>query len=241
MLYECLGGSRPAVGGYRPLGIHNEAIPPGVDTLIQAALSEDPKRRPQTPKDFDDRLNAVLRPHTTFTSTLADGSLHEIQLALNQMSPTEFAALPPGQRVLVITRLTDLATVDEEPLRRAVAELLTELVRLAHDSDEEDYKRIVDYALRYGYEKQYGEAWHGHAPTRVELNEAALICGNQAHSVITDAVLDLVGDGTLEGRPGWYFHDLRILLQDLLTNPVCDPTDATSLGRALSEVNKASH
>jgi hypothetical protein len=66
----------------------------------------------------------------------------------------------PGTRReggLVVTRLTDLATVDDESLRPAIASLLTELIRLAHTTDVDDYKQVVTYAFEYGYEKQFGE------------------------------------------------------------------------------------
>lgn len=241
VLYECLAGGRPAVGGYRPLGLHNEAIPPGVDTLIQAALDENPDKRPGSPRDFVDRLTATLRPHATFTSTLAEGSLHEIQLALNKMSPTDFAALPAGQRVLVTTRLADLATVDDEPLRRAVAALITELVRLAHPGDETQFQRLVTYAIDYGFKKQVGENWWGDGPTRSALNSASLVCGEPAHEVISSAVISLTEEQDVETRPGWYFHDMRGLLQNLLTNPVCGEDRATALGAALARINALSH
>jgi serine/threonine-protein kinase len=241
LLYECLAGSRPVVGGYKALSLHNEAIPPGIDALIQSALSDVPARRPPTPRQFMERLGATLQPHSTFTSTLADGSLHEIQLALNKMHSTDFAALPPGQRVLVMTRLTDLATVDKESLREAVAALLTELVRLSHGTDDADYHRIVSYAIEYGYEKQYGEKWHGNGPVRTALNDAALSCGEASHGVIADAVLALVQDSELATRAGWYFHDLRVLLQNLLINPGCGLEKAKALGDALNSVNAVSH
>lgn len=241
VLYESLAGSRPAVGGYKSLGLHNEAIPPGVDALVQQALSDDPARRPQTAKEFMERLNASLRPHSSFTSTLADGSLHEIQLALNQMRPVDFSALPPGQRVLVTARLTDLATVDDERLRRAVATLLSELVRLAHLDGEDEYAKVVAYAFEYGYHKRYGESWQGDGLNRAALNDVALTCGDKAHTVIATSALELVADADLVDRPGWYFHDLRVLLQNLLINPVCAKEQADAVGDALTRVNALSH
>lgn len=240
LLYECLAGGRPAVGGYRPLGVHNEAIPPSVDQLIQESLSDDPARRPQSAKAFIDRLGAALRPHASFTSTLADGSLHEIQLALSEMESNDYSALPPGQRVLVVNRLEDLATVDEEGLRRAVAAIVTELVRLAHDSGDA-YALVVQYAFEYGYEKRYAENWHGHGPTRSALNDVALICDAPSHATISRAVRVIADEDSLAARAGWYFHDLRVLLQNLLINPVCDADEANALGRALGLVNRLSH
>jgi hypothetical protein len=241
LLYECLAGVRPAVGAYGSLLLHNESIPPAVDTLIQQALSEDPAQRPSTAREFSDRLGAALRPHASFTLTLADGSLHEIRLALSQMEPNDFLALPPGQRVLVVTRFIDMATVDEVTLRPAVAALVTELVRLAHPIDDDIYRQIVSYAFDYGYEKQFGEKWYGNGPARSALGGVSLVCGIQAHKAISTAALSRIDNDGLEGRSGWYFHDFRILLQKLLTNPVCGEDQAKQLGVALTRVNKLSH
>lgn len=66
VLYECLSGGRPPVGGYRPLALHNEAVPPGIDVLIQACLQDEVRLRPQTAQEFNDRLSRALRPHSTF-------------------------------------------------------------------------------------------------------------------------------------------------------------------------------
>jgi hypothetical protein len=241
LLYECLAGVRPALGGYKPLGLHNEAIPPTVDALIQDSLNDDPGRRPPTAGQFSERLNAALRPHSSFTSTLSEGSLHEIQLALSGMTPPEFSSLPPGQRVLVITRLADLATVDQESLRRAVAALTTELVRVAHTIGGNGYEKVVTYAFEYGYEKWYGETWQGNPATRSALNDVSLICGEEAHALISNAALALVNTEALKDRAGWYFHDLRILLQNLLINPVCSADQAESIGLSLTQVNSLSH
>lgn len=175
----------------------------------------------------------VLTP--LFASTLAEGSLHEIQLALSQMTPPDFAGLPLGQRILVATRLRDLVNVDQESMRRAVAAFLTEVVRLSHTDDSADYERIVEDAITYGYKKRFGESWQGDGPARAALNDVALICADTAHSALSEAVLRLVADPELATRPGWYFHDLRILFQRLL-NPVCGER-ATALGDALTKVN----
>ncbi len=241
LLYECLSGARPAVGGYKPLSIHNEAIPPGIDALIQAALDEDPARRPATPKEFAERLNTTLKPHSSFTATLADGSLHEIQLALNAMDPRDYEALPPGQRRLLLTRMTDLRSVDDERLRRAVATFVTELVNLAYTGDTGEYGRIVEAAVDYGYFKQYGENWKGNQPTRAALNDVALSCQGASHQLLTEAALGLCGTTDLADQQGWYTHDLRVLLQQLLTNPSCDDNAADKLGDALDRLNETTH
>jgi serine/threonine-protein kinase len=241
LLYECLAGGRPTVGAYKSLGLHNESIPPAVDALILQALSEDALQRPSTAREFSERLTAALQPHASFSSTLADGSLYEIRLGLSQMTPTDFNALPPGQRVLLITRLVDLVRVDEPTLRPAAAALVTELVRLTHMANVETYRSIVGYAFEFGYDKQFGEKWHGNGPARTALNDVARMCGQQAHEIISDAALSRIADESLRERARWYFHDLRILLQMLLVNPACGEDHASTIGDALVKVNELSH
>lgn len=241
LLYECLSGSRPTAGGYRSLSIHNESIPPSVDALIQEALREQPDRRPATATQFSARLAEALRPHANFTATLADGSLHEIQVGLNQMDPAGYAALPAGQRMLLITRMDDLVNVDEPKMRHAIATLLAELVRLGHETSLEQYAKVVRNTFEYGYEKQYGERWQGNGPARSALGSVALECDSEPHKIIASEVLSRLDAAQLENKPGWYFHDLRILLQNLLTNAACEDEIAEPVGKALTRVNEISH
>ncbi len=241
VLYESLAGIRPAVGEYLSLQLHNESYPPGVDELVRQSLSVEPSQRPASARDFIDRFTSALRPHSNFTSVLADGSLHEIQLALGAMEPRDFAALPPGQRALVAIRLRDLATVDEERLRRAVAALLVELIRLAHAVPEFAYGTIVEYGIEYGYRKQYGDAWIGNGPARAALAEVALTSNKSAHDLIATGAIGLVEGAPAPSHRGWYFHDLRGLLQNLLINPECHEPAAQKLASALQHVNEVSH
>ena len=48
------------------------------------------------------------------------------------MDSAGFAALPLGQREVVMSWLIDLVNVDEERMRNAVAALLMELIRVGH-------------------------------------------------------------------------------------------------------------
>lgn len=240
VLYETLAGSHPSIGAYKPLSIVNESIPPSIDELIQESFREDPRRRPSA-DEFDEKLAAALRPHSNFTAVLASGSLLEIQLALGGMDPVGFAALPEGQRVLLVTRVIDLISVDEARMRNAVAALLAQMARLAHETDAERYASIVQQTFEYGYEKQYGDAWLGNDAARRSLGEVALACGSDAHGIVADEVLSRLEGPSLEDKPGWYYHDLRILLQNLLTNPDCATSRAGSLGAGLSRINEISH
>jgi len=241
LLYECLSGTRPTVGGYRSLSMHNESIPPLIDNLIQEALREDRTRRLKSAKTFSDKLYKALRPHSNFTSTLADGSLHEIQIALTQMAAGEFAGLPPGQRVLIMSRLNDLTRVDEPRMRNAVASFVSELVRVGHEANMDHYKIIIEFAFSYGYEKQYGETWFGNDSIRFYLAEVILSCIENVHEIITNTVVTFFEPIVLSDKQKWYLHDLRILLQSSLTNPVCTEENSKILGNFLTDVNVLSH
>jgi hypothetical protein len=59
--------------------------------------------------------------------------------------------------------------------------------------------------------------------------------------LIADEVLGRVGGPGFNEKQGWYFHDLRILLQNLLINPAGSGDKAEPLGKALSMVNEISH
>jgi hypothetical protein len=112
---------------------------------------------------------------------------------------------------------------------------------LAHETKPESYAIIIKNTFEYGYEKKYGEAWWGNGPARQALNSVALHSGRVAQSLIADEVLGRVGGAGFSEKQGWYFHDLRILLQNLLTNPACPDDKAEPLGEALSMVNEISH
>ena len=241
LLYECLAGTKPSVGGYKALSILNESIPQTVDTLVQEALRQEPEHRPHSAKAFIDRLSKALQPHASFAATLVEGSLQEIQLALNQMDPAGFAALPPGQREVVMSRLIDLVNVDEERMRNAVAALLTELIRVGHLGKREHYEQIVRHTMEYAYQKQYGEAWHGNAPAREALNSTSLVSGSGPHLQIAEEALALVARIDLKSKPKWYLHDLRVLLNNLCVNSSCSEGHAEKLGAALRHVNEVSH
>lgn len=240
LLYECLSGSRPPVGGYRPLASINEAIPPAIDALIQAGLREDPQSRISTPAEFMLRLTKALAPHASFTATLTSGSLYEIQVALASMTPASFGRLPVGQQLAIMTRLKDLVRVNDSRLQNAVASLLAALVRVAHAS-KADYSYIVEQALSYGFERPYAAAWTGNAPVRDSLNEVAPILELEAHRVVCKTVFQYLDGVALSQKERWYFHDLRILLQNLLANAECTEEDATRLAAQLDDVNQMSH
>jgi serine/threonine protein kinase len=241
VLYECLSGIRPSVGGYRSLTTFNEAIPPGIDDLVRQCLG-DRSTRPPSATAFLTSLNHALTPHANFTDTLSKGTLYEIALAIGAMSPVDFARLKRGQRVLIISRLRDLISVDEENLRRATAQLLAGLTRAGHLQPDADFEFIIEKSLVFGYEMKYGEKWVGNDRIREALNDVAIECTGPTHRVLSEQVIAFLNTlPDLERKPKWYFHELRILLQYLLANPNCGEDHAEPLGEQLTKINTLSH
>lgn len=245
VLYECLSGSRPLIGGYRSLNTFNETIPPAIDTLVKQCLG-DTAGRPQSATTFLTMLNQALTPHANFTETLASGSLFEIEAMVSQMSALDYSRLKLGQRIAIVSRLRDLVNVDLDKMRRPTAQLLASLVRAAHFDPNDDYRFIVENCLVFGYEKKYDEtSWAasrvGNHIAREALNEVALACNSAAHAVVSGQALAFLNSVNLESKPKWYFHDLRDLLQNLLISTQCDDNDARLLGEQLTKVNRLSH
>lgn len=240
VLYECLSGERPAIGAYRPLNSINEGIPPAVDDLIRDCLRTR-ETRVQTAAEFSERLVRALRPTNSFPETLAQGALHEIQAALNEMTAEDFALLSEGQRVLIKSRLTDLVKTDMPTMKHAVASLLSVLVRVAQQTNSAYYGGILTNAFDYGYKKVYGDRWQGSPQLRSALNQAALEA-RTSHRVFCTGLLAFISDDvTFEDHDKWYYHDLRILLQNLLANTHCTDEHAGLLGEHLERVNELSH
>lgn len=237
VLYECLAGSRPRAGEYRALNTFNEAIPPGIDELIRSCLREREDRLVSV-SEFYEQLSKALRPHSDFAVVLTQGALHEIQLFLSRLDPNSYAHIRKSQRILVMSRVRDLISSDEVRLQKPVAVFLEILLRIAHSADEKDYQYIVEKTFHYGYNKTYGEDWQGDRALRETLNDVAIFCPSAPHSIITIETLGLIAKHPdLASAEGWYHHDLRVLLQNLLANEYCSDAHAEELGDRLNKLN----
>jgi serine/threonine-protein kinase len=241
LLYECLSGTRPAVGEYRSLESMNESIPPAIDALVEAGLRADPATRIPTPAEFLLRLTKALEPHANFMTTLTSGSLYEIQAALGAMSPSSFGRLPLGQRLAIMVRIKDLIRVNDPRLQNAVASLLSVLVRVSHGSRVGDFALVFEQALVFGFERQYSDVWTGSAPLRDALIRVAPVLEAEMHRAACATILPHLDSQDLGEKDRWYFHDLRVMLQNLLANPACADDDAEKLVSHLDDVNQMSH
>jgi serine/threonine protein kinase len=240
-LYETLSGHLPHAGGYRSLADANEAIPPAIDDLIKDCLVQDRNARLASAADFIRRLRSAFRTDVPLSTLLTDARLHEVVAALRQMSAEDFAAKPKGQRLLLVTRLKDLLRIDKPELRTATAQLIALLVRLARFEGEQEYTSIISAAFPWGLEKSYGTAWQGDEDIRTALIDSAKAANPAAHQVLAREFSAFLQSKNLEGLPGWYCHDLRVLAMALLANPSCDEVNAESLAGLYDRINEASH
>lgn len=241
--YEALSGELPLPGNYKGLSDANEAIPPAIDDLIRKCLATEKQHRIESAKDFIDLLRQATRTDIPLSSLLTDARLHEILAALNQLSPEEFHAKNKGQRFLIISRLKDLIRTDRLELTLATASLISSLLHLATYEEGKLYRIVVEAALKWGFDKQYGD-WVGNEDIRQELISVAKLQIGTAHAIISGEFLKFVdkfkSEGDFRSLWGWYVHDLRKIVVALLANPECD-NDAEKLNDFYELINRATH
>jgi serine/threonine protein kinase len=240
-LYETLSGRLPVGGRYESLSDSNEAIPPSIDELIKDCLVPDKTKRLNSAKEFSKRLQGAFRTDVPLSVLLMDARLHEIHGALQSMSPEEFSAKPIGQRLLILTRTKDLIRTDKPEMLRGTAEMITLLVRLAIEEPAEQYRALIEADYEWGYEKMFGR-WQGDEAIRDALIDAAKVAPSTSHSVLSNSLIDFIEKTGLDGKDGWYYHDMRINIISLLANPHCNEgTAAEKLAQLYDKVNEKSH
>ena len=101
---------------------------------------------------------------------------------------------------------------------------------------------IVDKGLKYGFSIEYGEKWIGNPQIREALRNVGIECHQPAHKVLCEKVLEfLEQEQDIENKQRWFYHDMRILLQNLLANGCCIDEKAEQLGKRLDQINEISH
>jgi serine/threonine protein kinase len=240
-LYETLGGHLPPPGGYQPLADANEAIPPAIDNLIRDCLAQDRNARLQSAAEFIKRLRSAFRTDVPLSTLLTEARLHEVVAALRQMSAEDFSSKPKGQKLLLVNRLKGLVRIDKPELRTATAQVIALLTGLARFEGSKEYTPIISAAFHWGFEKSYGVNWLGQPEIREALVEAAKSANAEAHRVISAAYAEFVDKKNVEELPGWYFHDLRLLVMALLANPTCGDKEAEDLAELYDRINAGSH
>jgi len=239
VLYECLSGRLPGVGEYHALNTLNEAIPPAIDDLILRCLRE--AHRLSSATEFFQELTNALQPHASFSEILSRGSLYEIQAALSQMDSHQYAKLPVGQQVLMVTKMKDLIEIDQIITRTAVASLLSELAQVGYRTRLKDYTFVIVQSLNYGYEKQYNGIGIGNTQLRESINNVAIECDEAAHQIISEVLLEFLENiEAIDSKGKGYYQDIKILLQNLLANNQCADEYAEPLGKHLEHINQLS-
>lgn len=239
-LYETLSGHLPRAGGYQELSDANEAIPPGIDSLIKDCLAQDRNSRIPSAGEFIKRLRSAFRTDVPLSTLLTEARLHELIAALRQLSAEDFAARPRGQRLLLINRLKDLLRIDRPALRAATAQVISLLIGLARFEGASEYELVSQAAFTWGFDKSYGPNWQGDQDIREGLVEAARDVNESAHTVLSQAFLDFVDSKSLADLPGWYSHDLRLIVMNLLANTHCGNA-ADKLAAVYDQINVARH
>ena len=234
-------GHLPHAGGYQPLADANEAIPPAIDNLIRDCLSQDRNARLQSAAEFIKRLRSAFRTDVPLSTLLTEARLHEVVAALRQMSAEDFSAKPKGQKLLLINRLKDLIRIDKPELRTATAQVIALLTGLAKFEGSKEYTPIINAAFHWGFDKSYGFNWVGQANIREALVDAAKSANTDAHRVISKGYVEFVGEKNIEELPGWYSHDLRLLVMALLANATCGDSEAEDLAVLYDRINAGSH
>ncbi len=235
-LYETLCGHRIAAGDYQELAGKDEAIPPMIDNLIMSCIAEKPSRL-QSAKEFRTRLAAAFKFNQPLSSVLAEGQLYDVVAALREMTPKDFMQLPPGQRLVLLSRAKDVIAKTDAKLNTARAEFLINLTIIGIQIDPADYKDIIDAALKYGFEVKVDDRYIGNKAIRAALDEAAGVVGKQNHSTFAGAFMAWVKTRTLAGNEPWFYHALRSVITHLMANPVCGEDEAKKLHEILTEVN----
>ena len=235
-LYEVLAGHTIPIGHYEELSAENEAIPPQVDDLIRQCLLP-AAQRVESAKAFASRLAGALRPVRPLSEVLAHGRLHELSAALEDMTPGEFAKLPPGQRALILAKLDDITNAADTALRRAATEMLLLLISRALNIGDE-YREIAVPAIAWGFNLSVDVPGR-RENLRRELAEAAFAAPADAHQILREEFAKFMSSVALGSQPEWFLHACRQVLQQLMANPVCGE-GATALGRILKDVNQAS-
>lgn len=235
-LYEALAGHPISLGQYESLSGINEAIPPAVDELVLDCIALVDKRLSSL-KEFVVRLSGALLPQRPLSEVLAHGRLHELANAIESLAATDLARLPPGQRALILAKLSDVSSHGERNLWAASESLLTLLLPRGLFLTAEEYRQIVVPAVEWGFEKDFGGQGVGRHHIRVALEAAAHNAKGDAYEVLREEFAAFLKRSDFSEFEDWQLHDVRKMIQTLLANPTCSEGVA-QLTEALTSVNR---
>lgn len=237
-LFEALAGKKIAQGQYEELSALNETIPPQIDALVLECLAP-VEQRVHSAKEFETRLMGALTPQKPLSEVLATGRLHEIALAIGELSSEEFAGLPAGQRALVLAKMEDIVASESVELRAASESFLSLLTTRGLRIDADEYRDIISPAIRWSFEHSDPEyTFVGSPSIRRSIVEAARQARAQAHDVLSEEIANFFEVLDLSSVDAWQLNGARDILEALLSNPACGDA-ASRLGTLLRSVNAA--
>jgi serine/threonine protein kinase len=234
-LYEVLAARRIPVGHYEPLSSTNEAIPPQVDELIEDCLLPRDQRLDGM-RVFTSRLSGALQPAKPLSDVLAHGRLHELALSIEVFTASDFINLPEGQRSLILTKIVDIIHSGDPKLDFACERLIEIVLTRGLLLEKEEYREIVEPAIRWAFEKEFG-SYVGRPSIRRALEEAASEARSQAHEVLKQEFASYLSGVNLQEKEEWYLHGVREVLVALLANPAA-ASGTADLVKVLRSVNK---
>jgi hypothetical protein len=166
---------------------------------------------------------------------LAHGKLHELSSVVDALSPSEFMALPRGQRGLIMEKVVDVVGSNDRNLVYAAERLLQVMLTVGILMDKDSYREIARPGIAWAFEKRF-DITVGKESIRKSLEEAAFLARDGAYDVLTEEILEYAKDVDMESKEDWYLHTLRDVLEALMANPECD-AGASQLGATLRTIN----
>jgi hypothetical protein len=136
------------------------------------------------------------------------------------LSATDVVNLPVGQRDLLVSKITDVAGSNEPTLEYASERLLELMLTRGVYLPSEDYRDIVRPAVDWAFEKRFGDRI-GKLTLRDALEIAAFVARGEAHKIIMEEFIALLGRVDLEQMDNSYLHTFREVIVALLANPAC--------------------
>jgi serine/threonine protein kinase len=234
-LYETLAGIAIQPGDYRPLASVNELIPPAIDELVQNCLEAKERRLPNA-QAFATDLASALTPRASLTIVLAEGRLSDLETALAELTPPEFAERPAGQRALIVSKVVDLTESGNPRLEAPIFILLQHLVRLGVALDPSEYEEIIELSLTWGFKHKYQTGEVGKARIRRELAQQAASLPPGVYSMVAEKVLDFLGEEPLEDYDEFQLNGVRELVSNLMANRSCEK-EAVALAKIRRQVD----
>jgi hypothetical protein len=216
----------------------NELIPPAIDDLVRRCIADKP-RRLKTAAEFRNLLRLALNGHRTLSEVLAAGQLHEVIDVISTMTPSQFSEMKVGQRLLILQKCQDLVVQDDRRLIPARNEFLSVLSRLGIYLNEEEYRKVIGPAVRYGFgtKDAEGKITFDVPMIRGSLIDSAMAVGAPNHRVIVESLLTWLTEIDLDAQKRGFYHIIRPLINALMANQECHDEDALKLARVLQRIN----